>query len=100
MKKRKSIKTKDTEILVMANAVGAVTVSASSKVPDRELLKKQPKEWPGDPGCRSVMAALDYMDKDVMRVFAENPSSLWVITPYEIIERSEFMAKMKPKEKA
>lgn len=64
--------------------------------PERPRLKLSTKEWPGDPTNRSTMADLDYTEKDVARVFKDNPSSRWVITPYEVFERSAFFAP-KPK---
>src|SRR5512143_4305869 len=62
--------------------------------PERPRLKVPTKDWPGSPYNRSTMADMNYTEKDVARVFKDNPSSLWVITPYEIVSREEFF---KPK---
>lgn len=51
---------------------------------------------PGDPSIRAIMAARDYKDKDVKKVFKENPGCVWVVTPYEIIERKAFARKLEP----
>lgn len=81
--------------MTAAHEAGAkVTVSLEPVRPERPRLKLPTNEWPGTPYNRSTMADLDYTDKDVARVFKDNPSSVWVITPYEVIERSEFF---KPK---
>lgn len=83
------------DVVKAAHAAGAkVTVSLVPRVPERPRL--EPEQWPGWAGNRSIIAAMDYTEKDVKKVFTENPSSLWVITPFEIIERSEFF-KPKPK---
>ena len=56
----------------------------------RPLLNLPVNKWPGNPGCRSIVAGLDITRKDIERVFRDNPGSQWIITPYEIIERKEF----------
>ncbi len=48
--------------------------------------------WPGWAGNRSILASLDYTAEDVAAAFKGNPDSQWVITPFEIIERSSFFA--------
>lgn len=81
------------DIVKAAHAAGAkVTVSLVPKQPQRPLLNWPTSQWPGWAGNRSIMAAMDYTDKDVERVFKDNPTSLWIITPYEIIERKAFFA--------
>ena len=50
------------------------------------------RDWPGCASNRTVIAALDCAEKDVARAFKENPGSLWVITPYAVIERAKFFA--------
>lgn len=83
------------QVVKAAHEAGAkVSISLVPNAPERPRLKVPTSEWPGDPTNRSTMADLDYDEKDVAKVFKDNPSSLWVITPYEIIERSEFF---KPK---
>lgn len=62
------------------------------KQPPRPLLQLPSGQWPGAPGTRSIMAAMDYTESDVQRVFLDNPSSQWIITPYEVIERRVFFA--------
>lgn len=63
----------------------------------RPLLKLPANEWPGNPGCRSIVAGLDITRKEIERVFRDNPGSKWVITPYEIIEREAFLQSTKTK---
>lgn len=64
---------------------------------ERPLLNIPADQWPGDPGCRSVIAAREVTNKRIEREFKDNPSSKWVITPYEIIERQEFFKRIAPK---
>ncbi len=80
---------------------GAITVSVPV-LPLAELRPKLPPDHPipGDPYTRSTMAAMSYTAHDVARVFKDNPSSQWVITPYEIVERNEFMGRFKQPAKA
>ena len=103
-KQRRQRRQRSKPKLTLAQVVTAA-VEAGAKVsislpplqpmpPERPRLKVPTSEWPGDPTNRSTMADLDYDEKDVAKVFKDNPSSLWVITPYEIIERSKFF---KPK---
>ena len=81
------------DVVKAAHAAGAkVTVSLVPLKPQRPRLELKTGEWPGWAGNRSIMAAMDYTDKDVTQVFKDNPTSQWVITPYEIIERSKFFA--------
>ena len=81
------------EVVKAAHAAGAkVTVSLVPLKPERPRLELKTGDWPGWAGNRSIMAALDYTDKDVEHVFRDNPTSQWVITPYEVIERSKFFA--------
>ncbi len=56
----------------------------------RKKLEISPNDWPGNPGTRSVVAAIDYTPKHIAKIFIESPSSKWVITCYEIIERNQF----------
>jgi hypothetical protein len=58
----------------------------------RPKLDLKPGGMPGDPTCRSIMASVDYTDKQVERVFKDNPTSLWIVTPFEVIERGKFFA--------
>ena len=60
----------------------------------RPLLNLPADKWPGNPGCRSIIAGLDITRKDIEKTFRDNPSSQWIITPFEIVERTEFF---KPK---
>ena len=69
----------------------------SLEKPERPKLNLTSAQWPGSPGTRDIMAAMEYTDRDVDRVFKDNPSSQWIITPFEIIERTKFYA---PKPKA
>lgn len=81
------------DVVKAAHAAGAkVTLSLVPKAPERPRLDVPTAQWPGWAGNRSIMAALDYTERDVAAVFKDNPSSQWVITPYEIIERSKFFA--------
>jgi hypothetical protein len=81
------------EVVKAAHAAGAtVTVSLVPLKPQRPLLNWPTSQWPGWAGTRSIMAAMDYTDKDVAQVFKDNPTSQWIITPYEVIERSKFFA--------
>lgn len=81
------------DIVKAAHAAGAkVTVSLVPKEPERPRLELKPEQWPGWAGNRSIMASMDYTDRDVEKVFKENPSSLWIITPFEVIERKVFFA--------
>lgn len=81
------------DMVKAAHAVGAkFSVSLLPKQPPRPLLQLPSGQWPGTPGTRSIMAALDYTENDVKRVFLDNPSSQWIITPYEVIERRVFFA--------
>lgn len=81
------------DVVKAAHAAGAkVTVSLVPKQPERPLLNWPTSQWPGWAGNRSIMAAMDYTDRDVERVFKDNPSSQWIITPYEVIERKVFFA--------
>lgn len=81
------------DIVTAAHKAGAkVTVSLVPLKPERPRLELKPGDWPGWAGNRSIMAAMDYTAKDVEHVFRDNPTSQWVITPYEIIERSKFFA--------
>lgn len=59
-------------------------------VSDRPLMNIPPGDWPGDPSCRSVIAAMNVTDKMVEREFKDSPSSQWVITPYAIHSREAF----------
>lgn len=89
------------QVVEAAHAVGAtVSVSLVPRTPaepERALLKIPPNEWPGDPTCRSVLADMQITHKKVEREFRDNPSSKWVITPYEIIERQEFFRMLEAK---
>jgi len=81
------------DIVTAAHKAGAkVTVSLVPLKPERPRLELKPGEWPGWAGNRSIIASMEYSDKDVEKVFKENPSSLWIITPFEIIERKVFFA--------
>lgn len=85
------------QVVKAAHEAGAtVTVSLVPKAQPaaRPRLTVPSEKWPGNPWIRSIMADLDYDEKDVAKVFKDNPSSQFIITPYEIIERSEFL---KPK---
>lgn len=48
------------------------------------------KDWPGDPTCRSLIADIDYDEKLIAKVFKDNPTSRWVVTPFEVFERGKF----------
>ena len=52
-------------------------------------------EWPGNPGNRLTLADMEYTDKQVAKLFVANPSTRWIITPYEIIERTVFLEQQK-----
>jgi|PlaIllAssembly_1097288.scaffolds.fasta_scaffold29171_5 signal recognition particle subunit SEC65 len=92
-KKRPAGKLTLEQVVQAAHEAGAkVTVSLVPQEPERPRLKLSTKEWPGTPYIRSIMADLDYTEKDVAQVFKDNPSSLWVITPYEVFERTKFFA--------
>jgi len=79
------------DVVRAAHAAGAtVSVSLVPRQPERPRLDLPSDKWPGDVYSRSTMAALDYTAKDVERVFKENPTSLWIVTPYEIISRKDF----------
>jgi len=81
------------QVVKAAHAAGAkVTVSLVPKEPERPRLQLKSSEWPGWAGNRSIMASMEYTERDVAAVFKDNPSSLWIITPFEIIERKVFFA--------
>lgn len=42
--------------------------------------------YPGDPTCRSLVA-YEPEEPVIARIFAENPSSKWIVTPTRIIDR-------------
>ena len=65
--------------------------------PPRQLLTVPSGQWPGDPTSRSVMADLNLTHKKIEREFKDSPSSKWIITPYEIIERDKFFAMLQSK---
>lgn len=82
-----------TDIVRVAHALNMdVQVGLTPNPPPRPLLNVPVSQWPGDPTCRSVIADMKCDAKMVERMFRENPSSKWVITPYEIVERSQFFA--------
>jgi hypothetical protein len=81
------------QVVKAAHEAGAtVTVSLVPHAPERPRLKLSTKDWPGDPYTRSTMADLNYDEKDVAKVFKDNPTSQWVITPYEVFERTKFFS--------
>jgi len=79
-------------------SVGLVPIGSGdapvARVPERPKLNWPMRQWPGDVYTRAMIAAMDYTDRDVTKVFKDNPTALWIITPYEVIERKEFF---KPK---
>jgi hypothetical protein len=96
-KKKAASKLTLEQVVTAAHAAGAkVTLSLVPRTPERPRLDVPTAQWPGWAGNRSIMASMDYTERDVAAVFKDNPSSQWVITPYEIIERAEFF-KPKPK---
>lgn len=82
-----------TDIVRVAHALNMdVQVGLTPNPPPRPLLNLTPSQWPGDPSCRSIIADMQCSEKTIERVFRDNPSSKWVITPYEIVERTQFFA--------
>lgn len=69
-----------------------------AKQPERPRLDLPLDKLPGSPYNRSLIASMDYTRRDVEKAFKDDPSSLWVITPYEIFERKTFFAP--PKEQS
>ena len=87
------------DVVKVAHALGHdVNVTLVPNAPQRKLLDWPPSQWPGKPGTRHIMAAMDYTPKDVARAFKDNPTAMWVITPYEIISREQFFNPPKPPE--
>lgn len=70
-----------------------VAVPAPEPAPEPEKPKHgiPSPQWPGTPHCRSIMA-YDADDKAIAKEFKSEPSSRWVITPYRIVERSQFFS--------
>ena len=82
------------DVVRVAHALGAEVNVKLVPNPVRPKLALPFKDWPGDVCTRATMAAMDYTERDVAKVFKTNPTALWVVTPFEIIERTEFF---KPK---
>ena len=76
-----------------APAPAPVAVPAPEPVPEPEKPKHgiPSPQWPGDPTCRSIMA-YDADDAAIAKEFKSEPTSRWVITPYRIVERSQFFS--------
>lgn len=88
-RKKKPVTLED--VVAAAHAAGAtVSVSLEPKVETRALLATPINEWPGDPTCRSIIADRVVTQRIIERAFKDSPTSKWVITPYDIIERDEF----------
>ena len=96
-KKKKAIRRKKKKALTLsdvvkaAHAAGAtVSVSLVPKVEERALLSVPINEWPGNPTCRTIIADRVVTAKIIERTFKDNPTTKWVITPYDIIERGDY----------
>jgi hypothetical protein len=79
--------------LVPHEAPAPAPVAVPAPVPEPEKSKHgiPSPQWPGDPTCRSIMA-YDADDAAIAKEFKSEPTSRWVITPYRIVERSQFFS--------
>jgi len=74
----------------MRAAVEAMLAAPPPLPPDPPKHQIPLSQWPGTPLTRTILA--HYADdREVERVFIENPASLWVITPHRIVERRVFL---------
>lgn len=95
-KKKKAVRRKRQvtieQIVEAAFEAGAeVRISLAPKNGElRALLATPPNQWPGDPSCRTVIADRIVTNAIIERTFKDNPSSQWVITPYDIIAREDY----------
>ena len=79
--------------LVLGRSVPCAEPNAQTKYGTFEMKKSKSKKQaivadllPGDPTCRSLVAH-EADDKEIAKIFKENPSTLWVVTPTRIIAR-------------